>query len=234
MKNNLLKLAGGVALLGAVATASAQTSLLVGWNMYNSSSQAFPYAASTTDPSVFSAAMDYSSLFTLDDNRGFWGSDNHATTLDSAAAPYLSWTINLADGEAVINPTFFLDVGLGDSTTQVEMRSSLDGYSASLGDMSSVDGSWHNYMFSLGQTLSGSVNFRMYVYDVSADQPSTSVDLGNVNCGSGSSTYGGSYNPDMQNYTAGLLGTVSPTPEPSTMVLAGLGGFGLLLLCRRK
>jgi hypothetical protein len=233
MKTNLLKLACGVALLGAVTSASAQTSLVAGWNMYNSSSQTFPYAASTIDASVSSAAMNYAGLFGFDDGRGRWASTNHNATLDTATAPYLSWTVNLDPGETVSDAMFFIDLAKVDSSTTLSLRSSLDDYGTSLGDLSSVDGSYQNYMFSLG-TLSDNVTFRLYVYAVSAGKQTTSDDLYNVDCFNASTTYGGTYNADMADYTAGLMGDITPVPEPTTLALAGLTGLGLLLFRRRK
>ena len=135
MKTNLLKLACGVALLGAVTSASAQTSLVAGWDMYNPSSQTFPYAASTIDVSVSSAVMNYAGLF------GFDVSSSQGTTLD---------------------------------------------------------------------------------------------DLYRVACYNASTTYGGTYNVDMTDYTAGLMGDITPVPEPSMLALACLSGLGLLLFRRRK
>ena len=233
MKTNLLKLACGVALLGAVTSASAQTSLVAGWNMYNSSSQTFPYAASTIDASVSSAAMNYAGLFGFDDGRGRWASTNHNATLDTATAPYLSWTVNLAPGTTVSDATFFINLAKVDSSTTLSLRSSLDNYGTSLGDLSSVDGSYQNYLFSLG-TLSDSVTFRLYVYAVSAGKQTTSDDLYNVDCENYYTTYGGTYNADMHGDTAGLMGDITPVPEPTTLALAGLTGPGLLLFRRRK
>ena len=74
METKSLKLAYGLALFGIVTSASAQTSLVAGWDMYNPSSQTFPYAASTIDASVSSAAMDYAGLYGRNDIRGEWAS----------------------------------------------------------------------------------------------------------------------------------------------------------------
>jgi hypothetical protein len=233
MKIKLLKFTCGLALLGVVTTASAQTSLVAGWNMYNSSAQTFPYAASTIDASVSSAAMNYAGLFGFDDIRGRWASVNYNTTLDTATAPYLEWTINLNPGETVSDATFFINLAKVDSSTTLSLRSSLDDYGTSLEDLSSVDGSYQNYMFSVG-TLSDSVTFRLYVYDVSDSQGTTSDDLYNVDCESYYPTIGGTYNADMRGDPAGLLGDITTVPEPSTLALAGLSGLGLLLYRRRK
>jgi hypothetical protein len=233
MKTKLLKLTLGIALFGTVTSASAQTSLVAGWNEYNSSSQTFPYAASTIDASASSAAMNYAGLFGFDDIRGRWASTNYNTTLDTATAPYLSWTVNLASGTTVSDATFFIDLAKVDSSTTLSLRSSLDDYGTSLGDLSSVNSSYQNYMFSLG-TLSDSATFRLYVYDVSAGKQTTSDDLYSVACFNASTTYGGTYNADMADYTAGLMGNITTVPEPSTLALAGLSGLGMLLFRRLK
>jgi hypothetical protein len=235
MKTKLLKLTLGLALFGAVTSASAQTSLVAGWAECNSSSQTFPYAASTINASVSSAVMNYAGLFGFNDSRGIWGSTNYSTTLNTATAPYLSWTINLDPGTTVSNAKFFIDLAKLDSSTKLELRSSLDNYGASLGDLSSVNGSWQDYMFSLGESLSGSVTFRLYLYDVSSYMQPTSEDIGSVDCFNGSAaTFGDTYNANMADSAAGLLGNITTVPEPTTLALAGLSGLGLLLFRRRK
>jgi hypothetical protein len=235
MKKLILNLTLGVAVFGAASPTLAQTSLVAGWSMYNPSSQAFPYAASTIAPSVASASMNYAGLLTHNDNRGVWGSANGDTTLDTATAPYLSWTLTLDAGTTVSDPTFFINLAKVDgSGTQLDLRSSLDDYAVSLGSPSSVDGTYRNYMFPVGESLCDSVTFRLYVYDVSPGMQTDSDNIYNVWCQSYYTTSGDTYNANMQGQTAGVLGNVTAVPEPSALALAGSGLLGLLLFRRRK
>jgi hypothetical protein len=234
MKNQILGLTLGLALLGAVITASAQSSLLAGWNMYTPSTQTFPYAASSTDASVSSASLDYAGLFGINDSRGVWASTNYATTLDTATAPYLAWTITLDAGPTVADPTFFASLAKLDSSTKLELRCSLDDYASSLGDLSSVDGSYQNYLFPLAGPLSGSVTFRLYFYNVNPIYLPTYYNVFNAECASYYTTIGGTFDDNMNGKSAGLLGDIVPAPEPVTLALAGLSGLGLLLFRRKS
>jgi hypothetical protein len=232
MKNQILGFTLGLTLFGAVITASAQSSLLAGWGGYNSIYTTFPFAAASADPSVSSAAMSYNGLFTINDGRGVWAANNQATTLDVATAPYLAWTIAFNNGVEVTDASFFLNLAKLDDTTEVQLRYSVDNFSSSLGDISSLNGDYQNYVFPLGDTLSGTVTFRLYMYDVSSIY-ADNVDynnLYNIQCYSGFATYGGDYNDNMDGYSAGLV--AAPVPEPSTLALSAMGG--LLLFRRRK
>ena len=143
--------------------------------------------------------MNYAGLLTHNDNRGVWGSANGDTTLDTATAPYLSWTLTLDAGTTVSNPTFFINLAKVDgSGTQLDLRSSLDDYAVSLGSPSSVDGTYRNYMFPVGESLSDSVTFRLYVYDVSPGMQTDSDNIYNVWCQSYYTTSGDTYNANMQ------------------------------------
>jgi len=211
----------------------AQTSL-VGWGSYDSATTAFPMAASSHSSSISSATLSYYQTATINDSRGVWSAANQSTTLDVSTAPYLDWTIAFNPGVGVTNAFFFLNLAKLDSSTKLQLSYSLDNYGSSLGSLSSVNGSYQNYMFSLGNTpLSGTVQFRLYLYDVSslyASNP-TYNNLYNVWCTSSYSTIGGTYSTSMNNYTAGLLGNVTTVPEPTGYVLAGLG-FTLWFVCR--
>jgi hypothetical protein len=231
MNLNYLKLTCVLALLGVAASASAQTSLLVGWTGYNSISTTFPYAPSTMTAPVSSAVMNSSGLFALDDSRGLWGADNNSTTLDTTTAPYLSWTINLTGGATITDAILF--VNLARASCTLSLRSSLDNYSTSLVDLSSAISWFQNYMIPVG-TLNESVTYRLYVYDVPTSYPTTSVALGDEGCDPGNTTLGGTYNSEMYGNSAGLLGDVSAVPEPSTVALSVVCGLGLVFFRRRK
>jgi hypothetical protein len=234
MKLNYLKLTCVLALLGVAATASAQTSLLVGWTGYNSSSTTFPYAPSTLTAPVSSAVMNSSGLFALNDspeNRGLWGAGNNSTTLDTTTAPYLSWTINLTDGATITDAILF--VNLARVSCTLSLRSSLDNYATSLVDLSSANSLLENYMIPVG-TLNESVTYRLFVYDVATGYPTTSVAVGDAGCNAGLTTLGGTYNSEMDGDSTGLLGDVSAVPEPSTVALSVVCGLGLVFFRRRK
>jgi hypothetical protein len=230
MKVNYLKLICGLTLLGAAATTSAQTTLVAGWADYNSISQTFPYAATATGASVDSAIMNASNLYGINDDRGLWGCINYATTLDTTTAPYLSWTINLGAGETVYDGTFFLN--LAKNSCLVSLRSSLDNYATSIADLSGSYYNLQNFMVPVG-TVTGSVTYRLYVYDVAAGTPSTSTMIGDEGCSSFLTTIGGTYDSAMNGDAAGLLGT-EVVPEPASVALAAVGGLGWLFLRRRR
>jgi hypothetical protein len=237
MRNNFAKLVCGLVLLGAVgpAVAAPLATLVAGWNQYTPSSQSFPYASSVLDASAASATMDYSGLFGLNDNRGVWSATNSDSTLDIATAPYLAWTLNLASGANVSNLRFFANLAKIDSNTKVELRSSLDNYATSLGDLSSVNGSYQNYLFSVPGVVSDSVTVRLFAYNVSAGFQPNWYDLFNVACYTGNTTFGGVYDANMDGRSAGFLATVAaPVPEPSTLALSVLGVMGGWFKLRRR
>jgi PEP-CTERM motif len=216
LKTNLTKLICGLALLGTAAAAPAQTNQLVVWSgSYNASSQTFPYAAPVIDPSsVSSAFMNYVGLTPVNSSLySEWVVSNHSSTLDIATAPYLQWTINLTAADTFSDLWFDVYVGAPMSAPRfnTELRSSLDNYSASLGD---YQGAFTNYVVSLEPTLTGSVTFRLYAYNV----------------------LGGSKNQPayLQDQRVVLNGVVAPVPEPSTLALSVMGGLGGLLLFRRR
>jgi len=215
MKTNLTKLICGLILLGTAAAAPAQTNHLVGWDTYNASSQTFPYAALlAVDPPVSSAFMSYVGLTPVNSSPyGTWGVSNHSSTLDIATAPYLQWTINLTADDTYSDLLFGVTMGETFSKQSphfnTELRSSLDNYSASLGDQFG----FANDSVSLGPPLTGSVTFRLYAYNVGGSATGYLLD----NSG-----------------RAGLWGVVAPVPEPSTLALSVMGGLGGLLLFRRR
>jgi hypothetical protein len=215
LKTNLTKLICGLALLGAAAAAPAQTNLLLTWQPYNASSQTFPYAGTVVDPSsVSSAFMNYVGLTPVNSSpNGKWGVSNHSSTLDIATAPYLQWTINLTAADTFSDLRFGFWMGTIKSKQSsgifnTELRSSLDNYSASLGDQVGAG----VYGVSLEPPLTGSVTVRLYAYNVPvSDTADYIVDMG-----------------------AWLYGVVAPVPEPSTLALSVMGGLGGLLLFRRR
>jgi PEP-CTERM motif len=217
MKTNLTKLICGLALLGAAAAAPAQTNLLASWSgVYNASSQTFPYAAGVVDPSsVSSAFMSYVGLTPVNSSPdGTWGVSNHSSTLDIATAPYLQWTINLTAADTFSDLRLYVTMGENQSKPpsffNTELRSSLDNYSASLGDYQGGVGT--NFLVSLEPPLTGSVTVRLYAYNVPVSATAGYV----VDTG------------------VDLLGVVAPVPEPSTLALSVMGGLGGLLLFRRR
>jgi hypothetical protein len=236
----LVKITVGLALAGVLSTTTARAQTrLAGWNGYNSATTTFPLAASSLVSSLASATLNYNQLFTINDGRGLWSATNTASVLNTTTAPYLDWSITIKPGNAITNATFFFNLAKLDSQTQLQLSYSLDNYSSSLGDLSSVTSSYQNYMFSLGTNLlSGTVDFRLYFYNVSsvyAPHP----EYGNVfdvPTSSGYTTYGGTYNANMSGYSAGLLGNVqaAPVPEPASGVLAGLGIASYLIFSRRR
>ena len=215
MKTNLTKLICGLILLGAAATAPAQTNGLLYWSTYNASSQTFPYAAQVFDPSsVSSAFMNYVGLTPVN-SYNEWGVNNHSSMLDIATAPYLQWTINLTADDTFSYLIFGVTMGQFKSKSgffNTELRSSLDNYSASLGDQVGV-GVANTYEVSLEPPLTGSVTFRLYAYNVPVSEPAGYLFDGGI-------TF--------------LDGVVAPVPEPSTLALSVMGGLGGLLLFRRR
>jgi hypothetical protein len=218
LKTNLTKLICGLALLGAAATAPAQTNLLAGWEPYNAGSQTFPYAALVFDPSsVSSAFMNYVGLTPVNSSLDSeWGVNNHSSTLDTATAPYLQWTINLTADDTYSDLIFNVSMAeiitpnkQSSSFFNTELRSSLDNYSASLGDQVGSG----NYNVSLEPPLTGSVTFRLYAYNVPVGATADYIWDQNVTI---------------------LSGVVAPVPEPSTLALSVMGGLGGLPLFRRR
>jgi hypothetical protein len=222
-------LIAGTTLLWGPCAHAAQTNL-VGWGSYNSATTTFPLAATSHAAAISSATLSYYQTFKLNDGRGVWGAANQSTTLDVTTAPYIDWTINFNTGLGVTNAIFFLDLAKLDTPTKLQLSYSIDNYATSLGSLSSVNTSYQNFMFSLGSTpLSGTVDFRLYFYDVSSRYATNSTynNVYNVGCFSSYSTIGGTYSTYMNNFTAGLLGNITSIPEPAGCVLAGFG----LALC---
>jgi hypothetical protein len=220
--------------LGICSFVQAQ-GLVAGWGQYDPSSATFPLAANATATGVTSATMSSQGMIPFNDGRGVWGAANTSSSLNTATAPYLAWTINLGSSD-VTDPEFFLNLAKVDSSTELQLSYSEDNYSSSLVDLSSVNTSYHNYVAPLSGTLTGSVTFRLYVYNQSAGYVNNE-DLYNVWCQSYYPTTVGTYNEAIVGYTAGLLGDVAAVPavpEPSTLALAGLASTALLLFRRRN
>jgi hypothetical protein len=189
------------------------------------------------------SSESYSGLTTLDDSRNVWDSANTATALNTATAPYVSYTINFGSA-SVTGAEFFLN-GLaendtdGTTGTKLQLSYSVDNYESSLGNLTQLGYNsvndpygYENYIASIPGTLSGTVTFKVFFYNTSALFAANVATYANVFMGGDGASFetaSGTYDPSMGNYSAGLVAV----PEPTSLALVGVGA-GALLLRRRK
>jgi hypothetical protein len=136
---------------------------------YNSSTATFPIAAAgITSTVATSATINFSGLTTYNDSRCVWTNPNAATTLNTATAPYLSYTINFKSGHITFDR--FVMTGLAEfSTATLQLRWSVDNYASSLGQFT-INGSSYTLssvnLSSQGSiAVNGALVFRVYFYN---------------------------------------------------------------------
>ncbi|RYD86924.1 MAG: hypothetical protein EOP50_21630, partial [Sphingobacteriales bacterium] len=113
--------------------ANAQTELLY-WNEANYGTASFPRSGTGAIAEI-SGTESYTGLTPLNDNRGFWNSSNMSTTLNTQTAPYLKYTVTLA--EAMKLERFVLGgYSYFPYVTKAQLRWSRDNFASSLGEFS--------------------------------------------------------------------------------------------------
>ncbi|TDH27310.1 hypothetical protein EXU57_06890 [Segetibacter sp. 3557_3] len=154
-------------LLGSITPLAAQPYRATWWSGYNSNTQVFPLNGSISSPYFTTSQLNYSGLTRYDDNRTIWVNPNTSATLNTATAPYLSYTLNT---NATIRFDRFVLSGLAIlGNSKLQLRWSVDGYASSLGEFSNNGSSYTLTSVSLPTTsiAAGSIVFRVYFYAAS-------------------------------------------------------------------
>ena len=205
MKTKLIKLTCGLALLGAAATAPAQSTLLYDNGAINGSINAWPIANGN----------HVANTFTLSSDATLTSATIGAWILSADTLTSLDWSITttafaeggstLASGPATISSsTLFGSVG------------SYNIYSESFSISPTVLDAG-TYWFQLDNAVT--VNSGPVYWDEN-DGPSTAAHFADISA--------------MGSESFQLYGTAAPAPEPTTLALAGLGGLGILWQLRRR
>jgi hypothetical protein len=144
---------------------SAQPYQAATWTGYDSYWQQFPLDGTIHSSYVTAATHNYSGLITTEDGRTVWENPNIAGTLNTADAPFLSYTISTT---TAITFDRFVMHGLAiTGTSKLQLRWSVDNYSSSLGEFISYGSDYTLTSVQLGNKgpiPAGSVEFRIYCY----------------------------------------------------------------------
>ena len=168
--NSLSVCSNVITLLSTVAP-TAQTKL-VGFPGYNSGTAAFPISSRTNHVSVASASLNYggSGISTYNDGRTVWDISNSSSSLNTATAPYLEYTINFAGVSADVDLDKFVFNGLAHrdrAALKYELRWSVDNYGSRIGGLSNANSSYIRRSIDLsaiGTINTSELTFRLYMY----------------------------------------------------------------------
>ena len=205
---------GGIATKAGFVYGLPYTSVdvLAAWNATNTSTQTYPYAATTTRPVVVgSASQNYSGLTTENSADNKWNNPNTSASLVTASAPYASYTITTTVGTKFDR---FVLPGLNMTSattpaTKIQLRWSVDNFAASLGEftpgtganfaLSSVD------LTSTTTQVAGAIEFRTYFYNGSTDIIAQAAGNSYVSTDGTAPSFDG-------NYGAMIFGDTKPAP----------------------
>jgi hypothetical protein len=214
MKTSLSKLACGLALLGAAASATAAGIPLLNLTLQDAGNGQTTFSISASSYFIGSGAGVSSSI-----------SD---TGISELAPVFSGWINNLGDNTSPIALT-----GFG-SFTNPNGASEGGTSSAQLDAIQFVadGGSTYSLDLNLASTLGIGPGDRMF-YSPATDTGVIDVPFSDFKPGSYNYTETAGSGPFSQNINFDLT-VVQPVPEPSTLALAGLGGLATLLYRRRK
>ena len=163
---------------GGTATASgfvygipySSLDVLAGWDTTNTATETYPYAATyKMNAYVSSASTNYSGIANDSNSNMTWINSNSSASLDTATAPYLSFSMVLA---AATKFDRLVIPGLRMSTSKMQLRWSVDNYASSLGEITSGNGSDLLSSINLASTAmqaTGTIEFRVYFYNGNAE-----------------------------------------------------------------
>ena len=211
--NVVVTTSGGTATASGFVYGIPYTSIdvLAGWNITNTTSQVYPYAATyKMDAFVSSASNNYSGITTSSNSNMAWVNNNSSASLDTATAPYLSFSIALAAAtkfERVVFP------GLKMTTSKMQVRWNVDNYASSLGEIASGNGTDLLASINLVATamqMSGTIEFRVYFYNGNADVVS-------MKAGNSFASIDGTAPTYNSTYAIAFYGASKPAPTIGTV-----------------
>ena len=197
----------------------ASLDVLAAWSEANTSSQTYPYAASYTKPVIVSAAsQNYSGLTTVNNAQNKWQHSNSSASLDYTTAPYASYSVTTTAStkfDRFVIPGLNMTSGTT-PTTRIQLRWSVDGYAASLGEFAPGTGATYALssvdLISTAAQPAGTIMFRVYVYNGNTDVIAHATGSGYTSTdGTSASLYDGTYAVMIfgANRTAPTLGTIT-------------------------
>lgn len=138
---------------------------ILSWGCGNAAQKTFPESGTSLTTDTSNAIFSLNNITPRDDNRHFFNVQNQNSVLDISTAPYLSYSFN-------INNQLQLDRMVVHGNTErsfiLELRSSIDNFSTSLGNFAPAS-TYYQYssidISSLNLPSSGSVEFRIYIYN---------------------------------------------------------------------
>ena len=212
-KYSLLLLAG----IFLVGFSFAQPYQGVSWPSYNTFTQTFPLNGTLASSYFASAQLNYSGLVKNDDSRTVWGNPNTSATLNTATAPFLSYTVVT---NTAITFDRFVYSGLAPTrASKLQVRWSVNNYATSLGEFTPNGSSYTLTSVSLasaGSVASGTITFRVYFYAAGANPTNVyNSDTGPYPSSDGTASTYGPYGANV------YLWFTSPPPACSGTPTAG-------------
>jgi gliding motility-associated-like protein len=203
---------------GGTATASgfvyglpyASIDVLAGWNVTNTATQTYPFAASYKQASLVNTAVLNSTASASSSSDMQWTNSNSSAILDVASAPYISFALTtLAD----VKLDRFVIPGLNKTTSKIQLRWSVDNYASSLGEINSGNGTDLLSSIDLSSTVTqsaGTIQFRAYFYNGTND-------LISMKSGNSFISIDGTANSYNSNYAVAFYGATKPSPTLGTI-----------------
>ena len=164
-----VKLLTFVCLFNLAATVAFSQSKLAHWGTVNTATTTFPLAAADKASMVNSATLNFGNgLAVYNDGRNVWKYSNTGeTSVDPATTPYVSYSVNSL-GSIKFDRFVFGSLAVWNTNVKLQLRWSVDGYSASLGEFTNKGYDWALTsvdLSSLAAAPAGDVTFRVYFYN---------------------------------------------------------------------
>lgn len=164
-----VKLLTFICLFNLVVTGAFAQTKLAYWYGVNTATTTFPLAATDKASMVNSATLNFGNgLAVYNDGRNVWKYSNTGeTSVDPATTPYVSYSVNSL-GSVKFDRFVFGSLAVWNTNVKLQLRWSVDGYSASLGEFTNKGYDWALTsvdLSSLAAAPAGDVIFRVYFYN---------------------------------------------------------------------
>ncbi|WP_344817427.1 hypothetical protein, partial [Flavobacterium cheonanense] len=143
--------------------------LFVRWgeSLQSTTTTTYPFSSNYVLPgNGITATENYNGLQLENDTRYFFRNLNASTTLNTATAPYLQYTINLSSTKKIDFDRFVI-YGFQHNEGKAQLRWSVDNYATSLGEFSTANtyNLTSRNLNSLPDFVGTTVSFRIYFYN---------------------------------------------------------------------